>query len=101
MVFFVDPKKFSFLQKNFPKHWMNEEQNLNVPDIEDVVPNGPDPAMIESVEKKTTTADLGEAEVDEEDMGLNELYGQGFRVNGGRIRKSKNDKLRKFISLKL
>lgn len=102
MVFFVDPKQFHPAKLFYPKRFIveiAEEQNLNEPDIQEVAQQ-PDPAMVESFEKKTSVRELGEA-IDEEDMGVGKLYGQGFRVAGAGMKNSKNEKLRKFISLKL
>lgn len=103
MVFFVDPKQFHPAKLFYPKRFIveiAEEQNLNEPDIQEVA-SQPDPAMIEAFEKKTSVKELGEPIGDEEDMGVGKLYGQGFRVHGAGMRNSKNEKLRKFISLKL
>lgn len=102
MVFFVDPKQFHPAKLFFPKRFIAEivnEQNLNALDLEDVSPRQPDPAMIDSIERRTSVKELGE-EVDE-DMGNGKMYGQGFRVNGAGMKNNKNEKLRKFISLKL
>ncbi|MFO0414840.1 MAG: hypothetical protein ACK50E_04245 [Bacteroidota bacterium] len=97
MVFFLDPKQFHQAKLFYPKSFLADmipQQSLNIPDIAEN-PRQPDPAMIDSFEKKTTIKDLGEQ------VETDELSGSGFRVNGGKISKNKNDKLRKFISLKL
>ncbi len=104
MVFFFNPKQFHPLGLYTPQKFMAqlvEEQAVNKEDIQENPPD-PDPAMVESLTKTTTLKDLGEStgEEENEDMGIGKLYGQGFRVYGGKV-KPKNEKLRKFISLKL
>lgn len=102
MVFFFNPKQFNPLGLYTPRKFNEElakEQSINKNDIQQGQPQ-PDPAMVEAQYKKTTLKDLGELSQDDEDMGVSKLSGQGFRVYGGQV-KPKNQKLRKFISLKL
>lgn len=103
MVFYFNPKQFHPLGLYTPKQFMAqlaEEQSINKDDIQENLPE-PDPAMVEAFGKKTTLSQLGEStKEDDENMGVGKLYGQRFRVNGG-LTKPNNNKLRKFISLKL
>lgn len=57
----------------------------------------PDPIMT-NIQKDTTVNELQSNSSDNSNSG--DLYGQGFKVHGGKC-KSTNHKLRKFISLNL
>lgn len=102
MVFFFSPKQFHPRGLYTPQRFMAQlvqEQSLNQEDIQETPPD-PDPAMVDAFTKSTSLKDLGDNTKGDEDMGISKLSGQGFRVYGGQA-KPTNQKLRKFISLKL
>jgi hypothetical protein len=77
-----------FLSKNtFGKTEKKQIQKQTEIQPDEIRTTQPDPALTKITED-TSVEDLGT------------LSGEGFSVKGGRM-KSKNDKLRKFISLKL
>ena len=93
MVFSVNPRQFNRKMVAFPQKFllnMKQEQSLNESQIMNT-PKPQDP-VVEQMAHDTTPDELGESKP---------MVGEGFRVRGGRVRRSNNDKLRKFISLKL
>ena len=91
MVFTINSKSYNPILMNFPRKYSAEiasKQSLNKSSIDNEI-RVPDPIMYE-INKDTQEADLGK------------LTGEGFksRISKQPVR-TKNDKLRKFISLKI
>lgn len=90
MVLIVNPKKF--YSSRYVVSDFAPITKINIAPEEPIVPQ-PDPIM-EKIQQDTSVEDLG---VLKDDM---KLSGSGFKVQGGSMN-PKNERLRKFISLKL
>ena len=93
MVFPIDPKRFHRMMFAFRQQFlieMKNEQSMNESSINDN-PRPLDP-VIEQLAQDTTVDELQNSKP---------LIGEGFGVKGGKIPRNNNNKLRKFVSLKL